>query len=267
VRRRRACALLIGLLAPLAPAGSIAAQEPALDEAIEAYTRALDTQARDLRLEEFRRAERLFGRVLESGVASPDLYTNLGNAALQAERLGAAVLAYRRALRLDPDHTRALQNLQHARGLLPEWVPRPETGGALDTFFFWHRTLSRGERQVGAAVCFALAALLGAAGLRWRLAALRNLAAVPAAGWLALLASLLFDPGARLRDEAVIVADETVGRVADSSLAASPFPAPLPGGAEVRLLEERPPWARVRLANGRDTWVGVSALERIADGS
>lgn len=256
--------LLVGLTL-VALAGGARAEPDLLARAIEAYTRALDTEVRDRRLEEFRRAERLFARVIESGVASPDLYTNLGNAALQAEHPGTAVLAYRRALRLDPDHPRALQNLEQARALLPAWVPRPESGGALDTFFFWHRTLSRGERSIGAALSFALAAGLAAAAIRSRQAALRNLAVVPAAAWLALLASLLFDPGARLRNEAVVVGDEVVGRVADSALAPSPFPAPLPGGVEVLVLEERPPWARVRLADGRDTWVAASALARIAE--
>jgi uncharacterized protein YgiM (DUF1202 family) len=34
----------------------------------------------------------------------------------------------------------------------------------------------------------------------------------------------------------------------------------LPGGTEVRILETRSPWLRVRLANGRDAWVAESAL-------
>jgi tetratricopeptide (TPR) repeat protein len=217
-------------------------------------------------LEEFRRAERLFARVLEDGFQSPELYTNLGNSALQAEHLGAAVLAYRRALRLDPDHARALQNLEHARELMPEWVPRPEAGGLLDTFFFWHRTLSTAERSLAAAACFALAALLVAASIRTGLSVFRNLALLPGLVWLALLASLVLDPTARATDEAVATADELVARVADSPLAPSPLPAPLPGGAEVRILEERPPWIRVRLANGRDAWVAASGISRVAEG-
>ncbi len=234
-----------------------------LEQAIDAYTLALNTEARDVRLEQFRTAERLFTRVIDGGLEGPDLYTNLGNAALQAERLGGAVLAYRRALRLDPDHARALQNLEHARTLLPEWVPRPESGGVLDSFFFWHRTLSWSERSLAAAFCFALVGLLVAASIRLGQGTLRNFAFFPAVVWVALVASLVLDPTARATDQAVVTADGVVARVADSSLAPSPFPEPLPGGVEVRILEERSPWVRIRLANGRDAWVKESGISRV----
>ena len=259
-------ALALGLAAGVSPNASSARTSPiassTVDRAIEAYTVALNTEDRDRRLEEFRRAERLFVRVTEE-VENPDLYTNLGNAALQAEHLGTAVLAYRRALRLDPDHTRATQNLAHARTLLPLWVPRPEPGGLLDSFFFWHRTLSRAERSMGASIAFGLAALLLAASIRLGRVSLRNLAGVPTLVWAALVASTLFDPAAGSGREAVVIVDEAIGRAADSALAPSPFPGPLPGGTEVTVLEERAPWIRVRLANGRDAWLNDSALSRV----
>ncbi len=260
----RALLPLLALLAA-APGAAEPSHSAVLEEAISTYTQALDTAERDLRLETFRRAELLFARSVEELGGSPELYTNLGNAALQAERLGPAVLAYRRALAIDPSAARALQNLEYVRTLLPEWVPRPEATGLLDTFFFWHRTLSRGERVLGAAVCFAVAALLVAGSIRFGQGALRGAALVPGLGWLALVVSLALEPAERLREEAVIVAPETVARGADSALAPSAFPAPLPGGAEVRILESRSPWLRVRLANGRDAWVSESAAARVVE--
>jgi hypothetical protein len=80
-----------------------------------------------------------------------------------------------------------------------------------------------------------------------------------------LIASVAVDDvGARL-DEAVVIADEAVARAADSALAPSTLPAPLPGGVEVRILERRSPWIRIRLANGRDAWVAESALMTVAE--
>lgn len=254
-------AVAIGLI--LGFASSVAAQAPnssLLDQAIASYGRGLDTTERALRLEEFRRSERLFARVAADGAVNPDLYANLGNAALQAEHLGAAILAYRRALAIDPGHPRAGQNLDHARTLLPAWVPKPHAAGLLDTFFFWHRTLSRSDRAFWAAVAFAAAGLLMAAAIRAGQPALRNAAILPALVWVALIASYVTDGTARFADAAVIIADETVARAADSALAPSAFPAPLPGGVEVRIVEDRSPWLRVRLANGRDAWVAESAV-------
>jgi tetratricopeptide (TPR) repeat protein len=236
-----------------------------LDEAIASYRVALDTSERDLRLEGFRNAERLFSRVAAGGASNPELYTNLGNAALQAEHLGAAVLAYRRALAIDPDHPRAVQNLEHVRTLLPEWVPKPERGGLLDSFFFWHKTLARPDRSLGAAIAFAFAAILLAAAIGFGQSALRTAAILPALVWAALTASVAVEIGGARLDEAVVIADETVARAADSGLAPSTLPAPLPGGVEVRILERRSPWIRIRLANGRDAWVAESALKTVAE--
>lgn len=257
-----ALALLLSMLATASAAQR--SDEELLDAAISSYTEALNTEDRDLRLETFRRSERLFAAAVARGIRNPDLFANLGNAALQADRLGNAVLAYRRVLLLDPDHARALQNLDHARSQLPEWVPRPATGTFLDTFFFWHRTLSRAERALGAAACFAAAAFLLALAIRTGQAALRNLSGVPALAFAALLGSLWLDPATQNRQQAVITADETLARAADSPLAPAIFPAPLPGGTEVRIVERRSPWLRARLANGRDAWIAESSATLVA---
>ena len=279
--RRHAASLvawLAWLLAPapllVAPAALLAAPaagaqerslEETLDDAVQSYTRGLNGEARDARLAEFRRAERLFANLEARGVSTADLYTNLGNAALQAEDLGAAVLAYRRALRLDADHPRALQNLDHARSLLPAWVPRPAPSGVLDSLFFWHRTVPEPLRELLAAACFAAAALLVAASIRLRQTVLRNAAVLPGLAWLAITGSVLLDPASGDPTAAVVTASETVARAADSGLAPSAFPQPLPGGVELRILEARPPWVRVRLANGRDAWVSESSVTRVAE--
>jgi tetratricopeptide (TPR) repeat protein len=247
------------------PAMAQPADVAPVEEAIASYRAALDDSKRDSRLEGFRKAERLFSRVANGGASNPELYTNLGNAALQAEHLGAAVLAYRRALAIDPDHPRAVQNLEYVRTLLPEWVPKPEPGGLLDSFFFWHKTLAGSDRALGAAIAFAVGAFLLAAAIRFGQSTLRTAAILPVLVWAALIASVAVDLGGARLDEAVVIADETVARAADSALAPSTLPAPLPAGVEVRILERRSPWIRIRLANGRAAWVAESALMTIAE--
>jgi tetratricopeptide (TPR) repeat protein len=237
--------------------------EATLGEAIDGYAMALDTVDRDLRLEAFRRAERLFGSVLDAGNESPDLYANLGNAALQAEHLGAAVLAYRRALVLDPDQSRASQNLEHVRGLAPEWVPRPESSTFLDSFFSWHQTISDGERAMAAGLAFAIASLLFALGIGVRSVAARNAAILPGLIWGVLIASMLVNPASVAKYDAVVVAREVVARSADSIHSPARFARPLPTGTEVRILESRDTWLRIALANGREAWVRSSSVERV----
>lgn len=256
MRGRGRLLLVLSLALPVA----LSADSPLLERAVETYAGAQEIPDRDERVAAFRSAERIFSKLAEEGYQSADLYVNMGNAALQAERLGAAVLAYRRALLLDPDHPRALRNLEYVRGLLPEWLPRPEPAGLLDSFFSWHASLTRAERAAAAALCFFLACALAAMGIRFRLGPLRNLALVPGLAWLALGLSLLFDPALDASREGVVSAEEVMLRVADSHLSAPALPRPLPAGAELWVLERRPSWLRVRLASGRVAWLPADAV-------
>jgi len=248
--------LLASLVAPL----SLFADPGLLERAVETYAEAQEIPDRDERVAAFRSAERIFTKLAEQGYESADLYVNTGNAALQAERLGAAVLAYRRALLLDPDHPRALRNLEYARGLLPEWLPRPAPAGLLDSFFSWHASLSRSERALGAALGFFLACVLAAAGIRFRQGFLRHLSLLPALGWLLLAASVFYDSAPSAYSEGVVSAEEVTLRVSDSHLSAPALPRPLPAGAELRVLERRPSWLRVRLAGGRVAWLPADTV-------
>jgi hypothetical protein len=260
--------LIVTLLVCLAlPMMADANTDPRMrvDEAVALYSSGLDTADRDLRLETFRSSERLFAAAIETGGATADLYANLGNAALQSEHLGNAVLAYRRALLLDPDHARALKNLEHVRGLAPDWVPRRSADGLLvDTFFFWHRTLSAHERSLAAAFAFAIAALLIACGIALRSGVARNLAILPGVIWAVLIVSLVLDPSETTSDDAVVTAQETIARSADSIHAPARFSRPLPTGTEVRILERREGWLRIEIANGREAWVRASSITPVA---
>lgn len=258
--------LVVGVVALLAV--SAAADDSRLEwlnHALETYAATLEESDRNARLAGFARAERLFASVVGSGAHNAALQANLGNAALQAEHRGRAVLAYRRALDLDADFPRALQNLEHVRTLLPSWLPRPQPAGAFDTFLIY-RTLPDADRAFAGSVAFALGGLLIALSIRWHQGALRG------AGMLALTASALLVGSTWLDGSgddargAVITADEVLARSADSALAPLAFSEPLPGGTEVTLVEVRSPWARVRLANGRDAWVNESSVTPIRPG-
>ena len=229
---------------------------------ITAYRQGQAAAERSERLRHFATAERLFSAAAGQR-ANAALYVNQGTAALQAEHLGAAVLAYRRALQLDPDHPTARRNLEHARDLLPKWVARPESGGVWDSFFFWHGTWSVPERSGAAALLFLLAATLLAVHIGVGTAWLRAVAILPALGWLVLCGSVAADLLTEQSAAAVVVADEAVARVSDSANAAQRFSAALPGGTEVRIAEMRQGWARVVLADGREAWMAASALEAV----
>ena len=250
-----------------APHSALAAEDPEswLEPGIAAYTLGMASNERDERLRHFSEAERFFSAAIQAGADSGDGWVNLGNAALQAERLGPAVLAYRRALILEPGNERATQNLAHARTLLPEWVPVPSPDGVFDTFFFWQRTVSRSARADWAAGAFAVSAALVSIGYAMRLAFPRYLGILFGLIWMSLMSSIYLRPDSTANGEGVVVLPEAVGRAADSINAPLRFGESLPSGSEVRILEDRGGWLHVELYNGRDAWVAASAIERVGE--
>lgn len=235
-----------------------------LDEAIGLYDVALNTQEQGLRTERFRRANRLFRQVaFEQEIQNADLYTNQGNAALQSELIGAAILAYLRALTIEPGHSQARENLEYARGLLPQWVPRPQTQTLIDTFLFWHRALARSGRALVAAITFAFTAVLLAIAIRWRRAWARHTAMLGAVIWITLISLSLWPRFGILKDAVVITAPQVVARTADSAGAPPRFAHPLPAGTEAEVIQRRASWVRIRLANGRDAWVRASSVASV----
>ncbi len=243
-----------------------------VEQAVQAYQQALDEDDRDRRVQRFRTAETLFAQEIETQLAeptdgrvSPDLYVNLGNAALGAERLGPAVLAYRRALAIAPNHSRAIQNLSHARTLLPAWVPKPEPEtDVFGSFFDRINDLPNAARPGLAAIVFFTAMLFAAIYLRTETKAWRLLSAATGILWLACLAWSFYDDGDDTNAAAVVIGTEVTARAADSTQAPSRFPEPLPGGTEILVTETRDGWVHASFYDGREAWLPEWAIEPVA---
>lgn len=249
------------LLALAVPARAHAADE-SLAMGRGDYQAALATTDPVAKQRGFASAAAAFARVARTKPSAP-LYTDLGNAALGAGDLGSAVLAYRRALALDPDDARARGNLAWIRGRLPAEL-RPASSSATDTLFFFHASWSRELRLVVGALGFALFLLvLTPHTPRWaalRRGALAPVAAVGALIWLAMTISVLTEDR---HDDDLVVMQSMVLRTADSAVAPAARVTPLPAGVEATLSERRGDWVRVRLAGGTTGWLPAGAIETV----
>ena len=258
----RLCAMYLLLTFVSAPSLANNTQADALiSQALETYAQAQATTERTARLAVFGQAERLFVQALQVTTPNANLYANAGIAALQSERLGPAVLAFRRALAVAPAHPTAIRNLAHARSLLPAWVPKQGAESVFEPFFFWHRSTSHAARMGAAAVSFFLTALALAIAIAWRSTLARGVGALLGVIWIALLASVLVESLRGTGHDAVITADEAIARASDSVNAPARFAEPLPAGTEVTVIESRERWARIRLANNREAWINRASLE------
>ena len=235
-----------------------------LDDANEMYRTALDTSDAGQRVERFRRAmlgyQEVIDRMGRSATAS--LYVNLGNAAVQADEIGRAVLAFNRALYREPGNDQAFVNLEQTRRLLPEWCRWNASRHPLQALFFWNNSLTRLQVDVGASLLFLVGALFLAMRVRTGIRAWAPIAWIPFALWGSLIASGFARTD--MRPHAVILPTEVVARSADSHAADARFDSPLVGGTEVLTKQVRGEWVQVSVA-GKSAWVPRSALAWVVE--
>lgn len=223
------------------------------------YREALDTAPGPQRKERFRRVMlRLEREIADLGPsAGPGMYVNLGNAALQADEVGPAIVAYRHALAMAPNDRQARDNLKQARELLPEWIRWKNAARDGNSLFFWNQKLSADQVSYLASVLFFVAMVSVSLRARWRFRGLGVMALVFLLLWGILSLSLL--PWMTPPNISVVIVDEVVARTADSISSAPCFAQSVPSGAEVIRHEQRGDWVRVEF-DRQVAWLPISSL-------
>ncbi len=240
--------LLLALLAaPSAPAPTPAARFQAANQAYLAG--------------DFAAATRAYQELLADGWESPSLHVNLGNARFRMGKRGLAAASYARALRLDPGDADARSNLDLVRSLNVDQVLGAEAQPLVI------RALDRVPDGLAIAA-FALAWLGlwgGLAGRRFVPAgAVRGLTAGAFAAALVAVGSgavLAGKAAARGTPTAFIVASTAPVREGAEAALRPAFQ--VHEGTEVRVLEVRAGFVRVRLGNGLEGWVSAGDLEPV----
>jgi tetratricopeptide (TPR) repeat protein len=237
----------------------------AFDAGLEAMEASDPVAAR----ERFAAAADVYERVTtEHGIENAALRASAGNAWLLADRPGEAVLAYRRALRLDPSHEAARAGLAQARARVgvevsPQvrvrWRDRAVSlvGAAGPGRLLWGGAVlwAMGWAGVGAVIVRRAPGSLARAGGVLAAAGLALIGVVAGAAWLH-----------RGSDEGVILAEHVEARRGPSAAAYElAFDGPLVAGVEVRVLEKRAGWARVGLLDGREAWVPGESVGMMKD--
>ena len=289
--------LMLCVIAPVAFAQPVAAQHATAPddarsrfaEACRVYESAIDDADRgdeESAREGFRLAASGFESLArDHGLWNEIVWADAGLAHASAGDPGRAVLAYRRAAMLAPWRADIRRGLDHARelvrvGIEPEgaWkvidVARalalrvPQRGALL----LGLGAYAAGFVLLGLTLCGRVRARAGAAsttkGAResvrpgWRVP--RWIA--PACMGIGVVGVAMAAGAAELArsDDGVVVATRVTARQGPSELVHPPaFDEPLSAGVEVRVLEARRGWLRVRLRDGRECWTPEGAVERV----
>jgi len=252
-----------------------AAAQPAPDDLRERFQRANQTfdeavaqLGRDeaAATEGLRLAAERYLALADRGATSSDVYTNAANARLLAGNLGEAVALYHRALRLDPGDRSAAQNLAVARTRASAGAGVEPARTALETATAWRRAIPADARALAAAAAWAALWLWGAARVAGRGRVHWSIVVIPALAVGSVAAATLAADHQRAAGApvGVVVAPESTGRTGPDAVAYEPsFTAPLPEGAEFRVVSARGRWVRARLADGRETWLPRGDVELI----
>lgn len=211
---------------------------------------------------DFEQARKAYELALEEG-ESPDLLYNLGNCYYRLDDPGTAAVFYRRALRLDPRHPEARQNLdflERKMGAIPSyeeerpaWSERlslPLVHGLLllMLWVFLIALLARFARPSSQVQKFSALGMVGAVVVALLLGALR-----------------FFHPGAAEEaspPNAILVSTEASEVRTEPSAGGSVILNASPTTA-CRILTERGSWAYIELPNSTRGWIESERLKRI----
>jgi hypothetical protein len=221
-------------------------------------------------------ADKLYGQAIlgyekiiaEGGIMNSLLYYNLGNAYLLKDDLGRAILNYRNALMLDESNADIAKNLAFARSRRLDKVEATTEKKVFEKLLFWHYGFSMKSRFVAACIGFAVLCL-GLTIKIWRPAVPGTIAVCIIAAIFTVCSgvSVGVDRHVRINEHyGVIVADSVEARTGDGAGYPLSFKDALHSGTEFDLLEQRPGWWHVRLANGTDTWIPDIAAGQIISG-
>ena len=244
-------------------------QQQVLNEADAAYNRGLslaESDVADSKLA-FASAAEKYQLLTNSGIRNSQLYSNLGNAFLQQDKIGNAIASFETARRIDPANRKAAHNLDLAKQRITG-----ETDATSATSDFW-TTIS--ERAFSLVPPWSAWALLGVAWLGfWATTAARlgswsvfgnwNQVMVGTSAGLILIACgwIVAQDQAldTFRTPIAVVTDTAEVRIGagDEFTPASGFD--LSEGVEWRVLQQRGDWCQVESDNGSTGWVRNSEV-------
>lgn len=255
-RRFRVRGAVLGSICALILLGSVEATVHA-DLSDEAWKRGNDAYLRG----DIAAAVTAYEQLDRSGIASPELMYNLGNAYYRQGQLGRAIWAWERALDLDPGAEDARYNLAQARKVVARRVQDKIEGADRDPL--WIRVVTQLPLAAETWLFLGLwVSLFLALGLRLR--ARRSAGSDNAAAWgvtagiLGVIAGLA---GALLVGRmalermpfAVVLGDQVAVKEGADPNYRTTFD--VHAGLRVRVLDRDQDWLRIRLANGLEGWV------------
>jgi len=207
-----------------------------------------------------------YHEIILEGFESSDLYYNMGNAAYRSNSIGHAILYYKKALKLEPSHEDAINNLEFvSRYRLDTFNEVPAL--FLGIWIQWFVQLLSEKIWSILALLFFLVILTGLlVYLFSRQIVLKKMGFI--SGLVALLLFIITFSSALSRyrdivhpDAGIILAPSVVVRSSPSESGTELFI--LHEGTEIEMKEEVSGWQNIKVPDGREGWIMAGNFESI----
>ena len=226
-------------------------------------------------LADFQRSAEGWRAVISAGGDNAAAWFNLGNAELRAERLGEAIVAYRRSERLAPFDDDVAANLAEARRRVERPIEADATDLTVSNLAGWWKVLDTRSRVLIALSTWVgfwlllLARRVGGRGPRTGEAEAKTLAwrsTLAVLGITAVLATgtILVDRTlATRRSAGVLLTGDVILRTGNGTTFSPATDETISKGVEFSILERRPGWWRIRLPDGTVGWIADDTGEAV----
>jgi tetratricopeptide (TPR) repeat protein len=217
---------------------------------------------------EFLEAAAGYEAIIRFGIRNSDVYYNLGNTYFKQGDLGRAILNYRRAQRLAPRDADIIANLRIARAQTVDRLDVEAEGAMANVVQIAEEWLTLREAAILALALWLFICLLAILAIlvprlrRFWQTAMVVLGLLLVMGLLSMTNRLYTG---WQRSPAVIVARQVNVTSGPGSSDQYLVEFNLHAGAEVRLLESRPGWRRITLADDLQGWVPKETVELVID--
>lgn len=266
--------IIFWFLAVLAFAVSACGQETLSKQQLESILQSADEAFRTAnskadsaeRTELYNQAILSYRKIIDEGrIHNAKLYYNLANAYFLNDRLGYAILNYRRAERLDGSDANIKKNLVFAQSRRADSFEIKTQTRIMHTLFFWHYDFSLKTRFVLTLIFFASSCIFATAML-WmgRRNYFTTLMVIFTILFLCFLCSVLITEVYSSKTVyGVIISPQVIARQGDGQNYPPSFKQPLHEGTEFEMLEQRPGWLHIKLPDNSDAWIPQSSAEII----
>ena len=213
-----------------------------------------------------------FRTLIDDGVRSSGAWFNLGNALLQSGKVGEAIAALRTAERLDPSNDHIAANLSEARRRVKNRIEPDATDMSFTSVAGWWHAISPMNRLWIAIIGWVSFWILlsirtsqkrdhESEGIRaaWRTGLWTSIAVTSITA-----GTLLYDSiSNQLNPVGVLTSTNVVLRSGNGEGFGPVVEEPLYEGVEFTILEQRPGWWRIALADGTTGWVADNQADAI----